>query len=235
MKIYNVIEDNDKIYIVTDDFRGADLFSYTILKNQLSEAEAASIASQMASCIKYLHKHNIVVRRLKLESIYFAEHESIHEVRLTDLSLCNYLENLQNEAPFHLEDAFKPPKSSFLGVLKFIPQYNHSMSAPELLPPINYLQDPRRYYDQKVDVWTLGCIIFNLVTGVPAYYNDDKSIQTELFAKIRAADWRNNLVAQCENATSNLFNILERCFTVDAAERIDSGEVINHPFFQVEN
>lgn len=89
MKVYNVIEDNDKIYMITDDFRGPNLFNYTISKCQLTESEAASIAAQMASCIKYLHKHDIVLRRLKLESIYFAENESIHEVRLTDLFLVN--------------------------------------------------------------------------------------------------------------------------------------------------
>ena len=78
----------------------------------------------------------------------------------------------------------------------------------------------------------MGCIIFNLVTGVPAYFNN---IQPELFEKIRSADWRNNLIANCENATPDLFDILEKCFTIDPAERIDSGEVIGHPFFQVEN
>ena len=65
---------------------------------------------------------------------------------MTDLLLFNFLEKLDDEADFHLEDAFNPPKSSFQGDRKFIPQYNHFMSAPELLPPINVLKNPRRFY-----------------------------------------------------------------------------------------
>ena len=32
MKIHNVIEDEDRIYLVTDDIKGPNLFSYIILK-----------------------------------------------------------------------------------------------------------------------------------------------------------------------------------------------------------
>ena len=113
MKIHNVIEDEDRIYLVTDDIKGPNLFSYIILKCQLSEGETAAIAAQLASCIKYLHKHDIVIRRMRLESICFTEADSIQELRLTDLLFHNYLENLEKEAPFVLEEAFVPPKTSF--------------------------------------------------------------------------------------------------------------------------
>ena len=113
MKIHNIIEDEYKIYVITDDIRGPNLFSYVIIKNQLNESDTASIASQLASCIRYLHKHEIIIRRLKLESICFADSESIHELRLTDLLLFNYTDKIKKENPFHLEEAFNPPNSSF--------------------------------------------------------------------------------------------------------------------------
>ena len=137
MKIHNMIEDEDRVYLVTDNIKGQNLFSYIILKTQLTEAETAAIASQLASCMKYLHKHNVVIRRLKLETICFAEVNQVSELRLTDMLLFNYLENLENERPYALEEAFNPPKTSFQGERKFIPKYSHFMSAPELLPPIN--------------------------------------------------------------------------------------------------
>ena len=113
MKIHNIIEDEYKIYVITDDIRGPNLFSYVIIKNQLNESDTASIASQLASCIRYLHKHEVIIRRLKLESICFADSESIHELRLTDLLLFNYTDKIKKENPFHLEEAFNPPNSSF--------------------------------------------------------------------------------------------------------------------------
>ena len=38
--------------------------------------------------------------------------------------------------------------------------------------PKNYIKDPRRFYGKKVDLWMLGCIIFNMVTGVPPFYSE---------------------------------------------------------------
>ena len=90
----------DRIYIITDDIKGPSLFSYIIMYQTVKEFEAATIAAQLASCIKYLHKHDIVIRRIKLETIHFSEAESMDEVhkssskelRLTDLFLANTLE-----------------------------------------------------------------------------------------------------------------------------------------------
>ena len=33
MKIHNIIEDEDRVYLVTDDFNGPNLFSHIIIKN----------------------------------------------------------------------------------------------------------------------------------------------------------------------------------------------------------
>ena len=100
MKIHQVIEDEDRIYLITDDIKGPNLFSYVIMFQTVRELEAATIAAQLASCIKYLHKHDIVIRRIKLETICFSEAETMDDVhrssskelKLTDLLLANTLE-----------------------------------------------------------------------------------------------------------------------------------------------
>lgn len=201
MKIHQVIEDADRIYLITDDFRGLNLFSHIILKNRLSETETATIAAQLASAVKYLHKQDLVIRRLRPESIVFSDTDSIQELRLTDLLLFNYIEKLEDERPYAIEELFNPPKSSFQGERKFIPEYNHIMSAPELLPPLNPLKNPRRYYDQQVDVWMLGCLIYNMVTGVPAFYDDQFNDKSEVFIKIRDGQWFGNMTHYHENPT----------------------------------
>ena len=56
---------------------------------------------------------------MRLESICFTEADSIQELRLTDLLFHNYLENLEKEQPFVLEEAFVPPKTSFQGERRY--------------------------------------------------------------------------------------------------------------------
>ena len=52
-------------------------------------------------------------------------------------------------------------------------------------------------------MWTLGCLIFNMVTGVPAFFNENKQTDSEVFEKIRASDWRPKLNEYRENPTEN--------------------------------
>lgn len=56
MKVHCVIEDDDRIYLITDDIKGPNLFSHIIMKTQLNEPDTATITAQLASCLKYLHK-----------------------------------------------------------------------------------------------------------------------------------------------------------------------------------
>ena len=90
-----------------------------------------------------------------------------------------------------------------------------------MLPAINPLKDPRRYYGQQADTWMLGCIIFNMVTGVPPFFADlDKEEDSVIFKKIRDSQWREKLLRYHEKASDELLAILEACFIVDPDERI---------------
>lgn len=40
--------------------------------------------------------------------------------------------------------------------------------APELMTK-------NKRYDEKVDIWSCGCLIFNMVTGIPPFYDSDSS------------------------------------------------------------
>ena len=62
-------------------------------------------------------------------------------------------------------------------------------SAPEFLPSSKE-QKPK--YDCQVDVWSLACIVFNLFTGVPPFFEDD---QAKLFEQIHACNYMANIVS----------------------------------------
>ena len=141
-RVYNVIEDEKKIYIIIDDLRGRSLFDHIIQKNTLGENETAVIAQQIVSCMKYLHKHKIILRRIKLDTVLFADSETITDLRLVDLMFFTDLGSLESENPYLIDEIFMPPDSLFQGALKFIPAFNHQMSAPELLPPFEFLKNP---------------------------------------------------------------------------------------------
>ena len=124
-RVYNVVEDVDKIYMIIDQLNGRSLYEHIFKKNVINEKETAAIASQIVSCLKYLHKNNVLLRRIKLETIIFAENDSQDDLRLTDLMFSTSKKNLQYENPFLIDEIFVPPDSNFQGAVKFIPVFNH--------------------------------------------------------------------------------------------------------------
>ena len=56
-------------------------------------------------------------------------------------------------------------------------------------------------------MWLLGCIIFNMVTGVPPFYVDAEHLEkhdSEIYEHIRAGEWREKLEQYHEGAGQNL-------------------------------
>ena len=89
-----------------------------------------------------------------------------------------------------IEDVFeKVPENLYIGKVAYKTFFDHSMSSPELLPPINSDEINRRFFSTKTDIWSLGCMIFNMATGVPPFYLIDHGKKHILYATIKKADW----------------------------------------------
>lgn len=48
----------------------------------------------------------------------------------------------------------------------------------------------RTKYNTQVDIWSLGCIVYNLFTGVPPFF---EAAREELFEKINNCQWNDNV------------------------------------------
>lgn len=89
----------------------------------------------------YLHKHDCVLRRIKLDTLVFGAENNVNDLRMTDLMFFNYTDKIEEEHPSLIEQVMqKNPESLFLGALTYADHYDHSMSSPELLPPVNMIK-----------------------------------------------------------------------------------------------
>jgi calcium-dependent protein kinase len=69
LKLYEVYEDKQNIYLVTEFCSGGELFDEIIAKGRFEEHEAAFIMKQLFSAIAYCHSKNVCHRDLKPENI----------------------------------------------------------------------------------------------------------------------------------------------------------------------
>jgi serine/threonine protein kinase len=88
--------------------------------------------------------------------------------------------------------------------------------APEILE--------KKIYNNKVDIWSLGVILFELVTGSPPFKAQTKS---ELKINIKAGDFK---VPKEYHVSLECLDFINKCLQYDSSKRLSLGLLATHPF-----
>ena len=150
IKLYDVFENENYIYIIMEYCSGGDLLSYfEHYEYELPEAKVCEIIHKLSMAIYYLHSYGIVHRDLKPENILMTDLTSNADIRLLDFGLSKIVGN---------DEKCTEP----YGTLSFV--------APEVLQG--------KPYDKSVDLWSIGIITFLLLCGYMPF--DDKHSEREI-------------------------------------------------------
>jgi calcium/calmodulin-dependent protein kinase I len=87
IKLEDVFETNDRIFIVMELMSGGELFDYVVEKGTLSELEASRIVRKITSAIALMHSLGIIHRDLKPENLLLTSKGADAEVKLIDFGL----------------------------------------------------------------------------------------------------------------------------------------------------
>jgi serine/threonine protein kinase len=86
--------------------------------------------------------------------------------------------------------------------------------APEVLKNIPY--------DQSVDMWSVGVIIYVLLCGYPPFANDN---QSQLFQSIRMAEWK-FVDKDWTGISEDAKDLIRKLLTIDPARRLTAKEAL---------
>lgn len=159
--------------------------------------EALDVARQIALGLEAAHARHIVHRDLKPSNVKVRPDGT---AKILDFGLAKIT---QPPAPPDAETAtITSPALTALGVILGTAAY----MAPE--------QARGREVDERVDVWALGCLLYEMLTGRRAFRGNDPS---EVIAAILASnpDW-----SALPRLPPGLRVHLERCLAKDPAERV---------------
>eukprot|EP00521_Asterionellopsis_glacialis_P007320 CAMPEP_0195282166 /NCGR_PEP_ID=MMETSP0707-20130614/1163_1 /TAXON_ID=33640 /ORGANISM="Asterionellopsis glacialis, Strain CCMP134" /LENGTH=627 /DNA_ID=CAMNT_0040341119 /DNA_START=96 /DNA_END=1979 /DNA_ORIENTATION=- len=148
IRLYDVFCVDNELFIITELGRGGDLFHLltTHPKHGVTESYAAKTVSEMLSAVAFLHSRHICHRDLKLENWVLESGKDVWSpLKLIDFGLSTHY------TPGHR-------LSRVVGSSYYV--------APEVL---------KKSYTEKCDLWSLGVIVYMLLSGAPPFYgkNDD--------------------------------------------------------------
>jgi hypothetical protein len=143
ISIYHAGEEDGKLYVTMRYVEGTDLRAMIARDGKIPARQAAEIVSQVAAALDAAHQHGLVHRDVKPANILIGEAGHAY---LTDFGLTKHAGSRTGLTKTGM----------FVGTLDYI--------APEQLQggPV----------DARVDVYALGCVLYQTLTGVVPFPRD---------------------------------------------------------------
>lgn len=170
IQMYEVIATESHIWIVTELCCGGELFDYLVEKGRLSEDETKIIFGQLCLAVSYLHEKGIVHRDLKLENVLLDEK---CRIKLGDFGFTREFEKGSLMETFCGTTGYAAPE-----MLQGKKYQGPGMSS---LDALYFEHNSQHQTYSEVDVWSLGVILYTLLTGTLPFDDDD---ETEMRNKV---------------------------------------------------
>jgi tRNA A-37 threonylcarbamoyl transferase component Bud32 len=200
IKLYEVYEAEKHVHLVMEVLEGGELFNRIRNKGTYTEADAIKVMRNVLSALWYLHKKGIVHRDLKPENLILAGNEDDYDVKIADFGLATFV---------------KP------GNKLTLPWGSPGYVAFELL------QDPSPGYDTKADIFSVGVILYILLTGRPAFQGADCK---QILAKNKQGDppYPKRFWSKISEHGEELVKLM---LEKDQDKRVSAEQALLHPWF----
>ncbi|KAK3037449.1 hypothetical protein RJ639_031943 [Escallonia herrerae] len=198
IRLHEMIKEPGKIHLVLEFCKGGDL-SMFIQKRQgrIPESTAKHFMYQLAAGLKILRDHHLIHRDLKPQNLLLSTNDDNSVLKIADFGFARSLQ------PRGLAET-----------LCGSPLY----MAPEIMQ----LQK----YDAKADLWSVGAILFQLVTGRTPFTGSN---QIQLFQNILKSI-ELQFPSEAKDLSSECIDLCRKLLRRNPVERLTFEEFFNHPF-----
>jgi len=200
VNIYDSFEDSKQIVLIIEYINGGELFDAIVQKGSYSEKEAADLIQQVLFGLKILHSNHIIHRDLKPENLLLMINSNgTTTVKISDFGLAG------------LYDGYEQMKT-YCGT--------EGYAAPEIMKNVPY--------DDTVDIWSLGVIIYIILSGFRPFEAEDRY---ELYQQVIKADYE-FFSPEWDSISPEAKDLISKMLQVQPEKRITIDEALQHPWIR---
>ena len=202
VKLFDIFEDERHVCLVMELLLGGELFDEIIANDKFSEYEAREAAMAIIDAIAYCHDLGIVHRDLKPENLILSSKDGgIASLKIVDFGFARNLDTDQLA-------------STTCGTPGYV--------APEVL-----MQQP---YGQECDYWSIGVIVFIMLSGAPPFYHDDN---IQLFEQIKNCQYDFS-DESWQYVSKEAKDFISRILVADPKTRLNAQQMKDHAWMKMD-
>ena len=204
VRIEEYFDCHDIIFIVMELMSGGELFDHIVEVEHYTEQKAAEVFIPIVDAVRYCHSLGIVHWDLKPENLLYTTKDDDAVLKVSDFGYAKFLIPKSGE---HLSTACGTP----------------CYIAPEVISGTGY--------DNKVDCWSLGVILYVMLCGFPPFYAEENS---ELFAQIKSGKFEFHS-PYWDTISDSAKDLINKLLIVEPQKRLSTEEILNHPWLTQSN
>lgn len=203
--IYSTFQDDLNLFLHFEFVKGGELWEQAKIFGLPSLSLVKYYFAQIIAALEYIHSKGIVHRDLKLENILLDDKKNI---KLVDFGTA--------------KDMFNPEIKGSGNSAKGKMVYENFVGTPHFMAP-ECIRN--KGSDYKSDIWSLGCLLFQMVNGFPPFVGGSEYL---IFQKSINEDPVFPEGVFTQETKDIILWILKR----DPGERPSLNEIKNHPYLK---
>uniref|UniRef100_A0A8C6VX17 non-specific serine/threonine protein kinase n=1 Tax=Nothobranchius furzeri TaxID=105023 RepID=A0A8C6VX17_NOTFU len=198
----DVYDDGRSVFLVTELMKGGELLDKILRQKFFSEREASAVLFTITKTVEYLHKNGVVHRDLKPSNIlYVDESGNAESIRICDFGFAKQLRADNG--------------------LLMTPCYTANFVAPEVLK--------KQGYDTACDIWSLGVLLYTMLTGFTPFANGPEDTPEEILARIGSGKFSLS-GGYWTSVSAEAKDLVSKMLHVDPHQRLTATQVLRHPW-----
>ncbi|KAK8710946.1 hypothetical protein V6N13_146254 [Hibiscus sabdariffa] len=200
IRLLRVLQSESCLFMVLEFCAGGNLAAYIRSHGRIQEELARRFMQQLGAGLEVLQSHHIIHRDLKPENILLSGPKDDLLLKIADFGLSRNVD-----------------RSKYAQTVCGSPLY----MAPEVLQ--------FQCYDEKVDMWSLGAILFELLNGHPPFHG---RTNVQLLQNIKSSTCLPFSKLILSQLHPDCVDICSRLLSVNPVDRMSFQEFYQHRFLR---